>query len=109
MNYPSRQERRQAKLYQVAEKGLFELEGIVLYKSEIKALKNKGFEILDIKEYPSNKNLYTATISWEHAFGNCIPHLVYSYVHKLIETFPKAVTDSFAKELYVIARRTQLS
>lgn len=108
-NYPSRAEKRQSKLYQTAEKGLFELEGLILYKSEIKSLKIKGFEILNIKEYPSKKSLYTVTISWEHAFGNAIPYLVYSYTNRVIETFPYYYTkDSFAKELFVIAKRAQL-
>lgn len=108
-NFPSRQERRLTKLYQVAEHGEFNLEGVILYKSEIKNLRNKGFEILNIKDYPSGKNLYSCTISWEHAFGDSIPHMVYSYIHQIIETFPKALADSFAKELYIIARKAQLS
>lgn len=108
--YPSRAEKRQSKLYLTAEKGLFKLEGVVLYKSEIKSLRKKGFEVLDIEEYPSQKSLYTVTLSWEHAFGNAIPHLVYSYTHRVIETFPTSCTkDSFAKELFVIAKRAQLS
>lgn len=109
-NYPSRAEVRQTKLYQLAEKGLFKFEKAVLYKSEIKSLKNKGFEIFDVIDYPYGRNLFYATISWEHAFGNSIPYLVYSYTHRVIETFPTNCThDSFAKELFVIAKRVQLS
>lgn len=109
-NYPSRAEKRQSKLYQLAEQGIFKFDGMIVYKSEIKSLKNKGFEILNTKEYPSKKSLYTVTISWEHAFGNAIPYLVYSYTNRVIETFPYYYTkDSFAKELFVIAKRAQLS
>lgn len=109
-NYPSRSERRQSKLYQVAEQGLFKLEDMILYKSEIKSLEKKGFKVFNVKNCPFNKNLYFCTASWEHAFGDSIPHLVYSYTHRVIETFPTAYTkDSFAKELFVIAKRTQLS
>ena len=109
-NYPSRSERRYTKFYQAAENVCFKNEGMVLYKSEIKSLEKKGFKVSDIKDYPFNKNLYSCTISWEHAFGDSIPHLVYSYTHRVIETFPTAYTkNSFAKELFVIAKRTQLS
>ena len=108
-NFPSRQERRLTKLYQLAEYGEFRLEGVILYKSEIKNLRNKGFEVFDIKEFPSGKNLYSCIISWEKPYGDSIPHIVYSYIHHIIETFPKEFADSFAKELYIIARRAQLS
>lgn len=109
-NYPSRSEKRCTKLYQVAEKACFKVEGMLLYKSEIKNLRKKGFEISNIKEFYAGKNLFSATVSWEHAFGESIPHLVYSYTHRVIETFPTAYTkDSFAKELFVIAKRAQLS
>ena len=76
----------------------------------IKRQKNKGFEIFDIKEFSYGKNLFSATVSWENAFGDAIPHLVYSYIHRVIETFPISCTnESFAKELFVIAKRAQLS
>lgn len=78
--------------------------------SEIRNLRAKGFEVFDIKEYSSERKLYSATISWEHAFGNTIPYLVYAYTHLVIETFPAScIRDSFPKELYVIAKRIQLS
>lgn len=109
-NYPSRSEKRQAKFYQLAEQGIFKQDGLILYKSEIKSLKNKGFEIFDIEDIPLSKGLCKVTVSWEHPFGEAIPHLVYSYTHRVIETFPYHCTnDSFAKELFVIAKRAQLS
>lgn len=109
-NYPSRSEKRCTKLYQAAENACFRIEGMLLYKSEIRSLRNKGFEVLDIKEFSTEKNLFSATVSWENAFGDSIPHLVYSYIHRVIETFPKSYTnESFAKELFVIAKRAQLS
>lgn len=110
-NFPIRQEKRLTKLYQLAEHGEFRLEGVILYEPEIKNLRNKGFEVFGIKEFPSGKNLYSysCTVSWEKAYGDSIPHIVYSYIHHIIETFPKGFADSFAKELYIIARRAQLS
>lgn len=109
-NYPSRSEKRLSKFYQAAENACFKIDGMLLYKSEIKSLKNKGFEIFDIKEFSYGKNLFSATVSWENAFGDAIPHLVYSYIHRVIETFPTSCTnESFAKELFVIAKRAQLS
>jgi hypothetical protein len=109
-NCPSRSERRQSKFCQVAEQGNFFLNNVILYKSEIKNLEKQGFEVFNKKDYPYGKNLYSCTISWEHAFGDAIPHLVYSYVHKVINTFPVSYTnDSLAKELFVIAKRALLS
>lgn len=106
----SRAKKRQLKLYKLAERGVLKFEGMIVYKSEIKSLKNKGFEVLNIEEFPSKKSIYKVTISWEHAFGNAIPYLVYSYINRMIETFPYYYTkDSFAKELFVIAKRAQLS
>lgn len=109
-NYPSRSEKRCAKLYQAAENASYKIEEMLLYKSEIRNLRNKGFEIFDIKEFPTGESLFSATVSWENAFGSAIPHLVYSYTHRVIETFPTAYTkESFAKELFVIAKRAELS
>ena len=109
-NYPSRSEKRCSKLYQVAENASYKIAGMLLYKSEIKSLRNKGFEVFDIKDFDTGKNLFSATVSWENAFGSAIPHLVYSYTHRVIETFPTAYTkESFAKELFVIAKRAELS
>ena len=108
-NYPSRQEKRQSKFYQLAEDGVLEYAGAILYTSEIKNLRAKGFEVFDIREYSLEKKLYTATISREHAFGNSVPYLVYAYTHLLIETFlASCISGSFPKELYVIAKRIQL-
>ena len=79
-------------------------------KEKLSYLINKGFEIFDIKEFPTGESLFSATVSWENAFGSAIPHLVYSYTHRVIETFPTAYTkESFAKELFVIAKRAELS
>lgn len=107
-SYPSRSEKRYVQLLSTAEKGLFSIENMILYSREITKLKKEGFTVLCIKPFPSKKKLYTATVSWSDAYTSGIPHLVYSYIHGIIETEPKSAISSFAQELFVIAHRAHV-
>lgn len=107
-SYPSRSEKRQVKLYSAAEKGEFSLENIILYPGEIRKLRNDGFTVYVIKPFPSHKKLYVTNIEWSGAYGPAIPHIVYSYIHGVIETYPKSSVDKFARELFIIAHRACL-
>ena len=103
-SYPSRAEKREVRLYSEAEKGVFSLE-FTLYPSEITKLEKQGFNISSPKPYSNSKDLFTVTVDWSKAFGVAIPHIVHSYINKIIETFPKDSINNLAQELYVIAQR----
>lgn len=103
-NYPSRKERRQEILFDLASRGQFETE-LILYPSEINNLKKAGFKITVVSETNHKRNLFKVIVSWSNPFGNSIPHLVYAYTNHIIETFPIEHAESFAKELYIIAKR----
>lgn len=105
-SYPSRNDTRETKLYIVAERGEFCLD-YLLYSSEIKRLEKQGFRILNVKPFTKH-GLYSVTIDWCRAFGDAVPHTVFAYTHGIIETFPKASVDNFAKELYIIAEKASL-
>lgn len=107
-SYPSRSEKRQVQLLSSAEKGNFSLENVVLYAREITRLEKDGFTVHSIKPFTSKKKLFVATIEWSDAYGSAIPHLVYSYIHGIIETEPKSAISSFAQELFVIAHKANL-
>ena len=104
-SYPSRAERREIRLYSAAERGHLSLNKEVLYSGEIARLRKQGFTVNNIVPYSVSGKLYMATIDWSHAFGQSIPHLVYSYINMIIETYPRNSVKSFAQELYVIAQR----
>ncbi len=106
-SYPSRNEVRETKLYMAAEEGLFSLES-VLYSSEIKKLNKNGFAISDVKPF-TKPGLYTATISWNKAFGMAIPHVIFAYTHRIIDSVPSNVVTNLAQELYLVAKRSSLS
>lgn len=101
---PSRREKRESKLYSLAEQGKLESNDFRLFKSEEKNLKIKhGFDVVRFgtdlrKDLPSN-------ISWEKAFKNGIPLIVINYCTGIIETFPKSSIENWAQELFVIAAR----
>lgn len=107
-SYPSRSEKRNVQLYSAAEKGEFSLENIILYPAEIIKLKKDGFAVHNIKPFTSKKKLFVVNIEWANAYGPAIPHIVYSYIHGIIETYPKGFVNSFAQELYVIAHRINI-
>ena len=90
-----------------AEEGLFSLES-VLYSSEIKKLSKNGFAISDVKPF-TKPGLYTATISWNKAFGMAIPHVVFAYTHRIIDSVPSNVVTNLAQELYLVGKRASLS
>ena len=105
-SYPSRSEKRQIQLYQSAEKWLFSLSNVILYSSEIKKLKKQGFSVTAEPYYISeNITLYIATIDWFHAYGDGMPHIIYSYCKHIIDTYPQNLVNTFAQQLYVTAQR----
>ena len=104
-SYPSRSEKRQINLYTAAERGVLSVENMLLYPSEIKKLEKEGFYISNIVPSAISKGLYSVTVDWSHAYGSGIPHIVFSYIHNIIETYPKNSVNSFAQELFVIAQR----
>lgn len=104
-HYPSRSERRQIILYTTAERGNLSVERMLLYLSEIRKLQREGFSILNIEPSKVSNGLFSVTVDWSHAYGDDIPHIVYSYIHNIIETYPKSFVNTFAQELYVIAHR----
>lgn len=104
--YPSRSEQRETLFYATAEKGNWFVENIVLYPAEIKKLKHEGFTISDVKPFTTSKALFSATVSWSHAYSNTIPHLVYSYINNIIDTYPQKYVSCFAQELFVIAHKS---
>ena len=108
MDFPSRSDKRDALLYSQAENGSFFYVDR-LYLSEIKKLRNLGFFVSVKSIFDDSRKLYTATISWENAYNNSIPHLVYAYTTKIIDTFPRSQVSSFAQELYVFAKRASNS
>lgn len=101
---PSRREKRESKLYSLAEQGKLESNDFRLFKSEEKNLKIKhGFDVIRFgtdlrKDLPSN-------ISWKEAFKKGIPLIVINYCTGIIETFPKSSIENWAQELFVIAVR----
>ena len=104
-SYPSRTDKREIRLYTAAEKGELSIEQFVLYPSEITKLEKQGFNVSNIKPYSNSSVLFTATVSWSNAYGCAIPHIVHSYINRIIETFPKRSVNNFAQELFVIAHR----
>lgn len=104
-SYPSRAEVRETKLYAAAESGNLSLKNSLLYPAEIKRLEKEGFQVSDVKPSGIRKNLYSATIDWSRAYGNAIPHIVFSYINGIIETEPQNSISNFAQKLYVIAHR----
>ncbi len=108
MDFPSRSDKREVLLYSKAEKGSFSFADR-LYLGEIKKLKQLGFYVSIESIFDSDRKLYNAVISWENAYNNSIPHLVYAYTTKTIDTFPHSQISSFAQELYVIAKRASNS
>ena len=104
-SYSSRADRRQVELYSSAEKGEFLIENMILYPREITKLEKDGFKVHTIKPYSNTKDLFTATVEWANAYGPSIPHMVYSYIHGIIETYPKTFVNSFAQELIMIAHK----
>lgn len=104
-SYSSRADRRQVQLYSAAEKGEFLIENMILYPREITKLEKDGFKVHTIKPYQNTKDLFTATVEWANAYGASIPHIVYSYIHSIIETYPQTYVTSFAKELFLIAHK----
>lgn len=104
-SYPSRNEKREIRLYSAAEKGVLSIEQFILYPSEITKLEKQGFSVDTIKPYSNSSVLFTANVSWANAYGCTIPHIVHSYINRIIETFPKNSIENFAQELYVIAHR----
>ena len=105
ISYPTRSEKRQVKLYAAAEKGIFSLESVILYPSEIKKLEKDGFNVNTLKPFESKKKLFVANINWANPYGFAIPHIVHSYIHGIIETYPRNSIKNFAQELYVIAHK----
>ncbi len=105
-SYPSRNEKREIRLYTAAEKGELSIEQLILYPSEITKLEKQGFKVVsNIKPYSNSTALFTVNVSWAGAFGCAIPYIVHSYINGIIETFPKNSINNFAQELYVIAHR----
>lgn len=104
-SYPSRSEKRETKLYAAAEKGHLALENEILYPSEIKFLKKKGFRIFNVKPSGIKSSLYNATIVWATAYPCNVPHMVQSYINHTIDTFPDYYIENLAQKLYVISKR----
>lgn len=103
-SYPSRNEKREVRLYSIAEKGEFSTE-FILYPSEIAKLQKQGFKVYNIKPYSNSKDLFTSTVDWSSAFGLAIPHIVFSYINRIIETYPQNHVTNFAQELYIISSK----
>ena len=101
--YPSRSEKRLTKLYKAAESGCMSLDNELLYSSEIKRYLKQGFVVS--RQASPIKNLYSSEISWSHAFGDDIPHVVNTYITGEIDTYPGSQVKTFAQQLYVIAAR----
>lgn len=99
---PSRREKREAKLYSVAEKGRFQTE-MKLYKRESDTLaKRDGFKTF--RRIPNNKSKPIPTyIDWQTPFPNGVPPIAFSYINGETETFPEV--SNWAQELFVIAAR----
>ena len=104
--FPSRSEAREVKLYAAAENGLYCLERQVLYSREIQHLRSCGFKVTVEGNFDVFKKLYYATIDWSRPYSDGIPHIVWSYIHHIIETYPKKAIHNFAQELFVIAQRS---
>lgn len=98
---PSRREKREAKLYYLAEKGIFQTE-MSLYTSEIKKLSKDGFKIFR-RILGNSKKPINTYLDWQTPFPKGVPPIVFSYIIGEIETFPKV--SNWAQELYVIAAR----
>lgn len=109
ISYPSRAERREVALISTAEKGDFSLDNIIVYPGEIAKLQKSGCIVHSIKPFESSKSLYSVTADWSRAFGCAIPHMVHSYIHGIIETFPKNHVKNFAQELFIISHRAHLT
>lgn len=102
ISYPTRSERRELNLIQTAEKGDFSLDNLIVYPGEIRKLKKDGFVIHTVKPFDQSKSLYTVTVDWSNAYSGAIPHIVHSYIHGIIETYPKNYVKTFAQELFII-------
>ena len=108
-SYPSRSEKRETKLFTTAEEGLLVLENEILYPSEIKFLKKKGFRIFNLEPSGIKSSLYSVTIAWATAYPCGVPLMVQSYINHTIDTFPDEHIENLAQKLYVIAKRVSNS
>lgn len=105
-SYPSRSENREMRLYRTAQNGLYKLKDMILYPSEVKSLKKKGFVVETIPYSTLKvKNMLICTIDWSHPFSDEIPAIVSDYINGITNTYPKNSINSFAQELFVIAQR----
>ena len=104
ISFPSRSEKRELALYRAAEKGEFSLEKQIVYSSEIRTLRKKGFEVTEESIFDKAKGLYVVSISWAHAYLK-IPQIVFAYMTGIINTKPIKHIGNPAQQLYVIAYR----
>jgi len=98
----SRREKREQKFLRRAKSGYFGAD-TVLFLSEEKSLRKKGF--LPVRASSKKEGSSPAYVSWEGAFKNGIPLIVFNYCIGVIEGFPKSAVENWAQELYVIAVR----
>lgn len=108
ISYPSRAEKREVTLITTAEKGDFSLDNLIVYPGEIFKLQKNGCVVHSIKPFENSKSLYSVTVDWSNAYGSAIPHMVHSYIHGIIETYPKNHEKNFAQQLFIISHRANL-
>ena len=101
-DFSSRSESRQERFYRRAENALFSSEEI-LYPSEVRKLKKEGFKVVYSRGFQGSLAVYD--VIWNAPYENGIPHIVFSYTSGMIESFPHKFVNTFAEELYVIARK----
>ena len=108
ISYPTRSERRELNLIQTAEKGEFSLDKLIVYPGEIAKLKKDGCIVHSIKPFENSRSLYSVTVDWSKAYGGAMPHIVHSYIHGIIETYPKNYVKNFAQQLFITSHRANL-
>lgn len=95
-------------LRDIARKGSFKAEELVVFPSVFKKLKKEGFEIVKLGSRNGKKDkVFVLNVSWENAYKDGIPSAVSEYISGKSSEYPEEYVENFSQKLFLLASKAR--
>lgn len=91
-------------LVYIAQRGAFEVKGLVLLPSVFKELKKQGLDMTKTGTKSGARNkVFISSVSWKNAYKNGVPSVVSEYISGKSKNYPENEVKNLAQKLFILS------
>lgn len=95
-------------LRDIARKGSFKAEKLLVFPSAFKKLKKEGFELIKLGTQNGKRDkVFVIFVSWENAYKDGIPSAVSEYISGKSSEYPEEYVENFSQKLFILASKAR--